>query len=137
MLDRCGNPNNTKFAEYGGRGITVCKRWRDFVSFLADMGERPAGCSLDRINNDGNYEPGNCKWSTYREQANNRRRWGTGRRVGHARGAKLIAAQVAEIKRLMILGVSPREIAAQFDISEGMAQNIRCGRNWSHVEAAA
>jgi len=69
MRLRCAT--NTKY--YRQRGIIVCKRWHSFESFLADMGERPQGKTLDRINNDGNYEPGNCRWATHKEQIANRR----------------------------------------------------------------
>lgn len=73
MKSRCHSPTNDTYATYGGRGIAVCQRWRDsFEAFLADMGPRPIGASLDRIDGTGNYEPGNCRWATQVVQQNNR-----------------------------------------------------------------
>jgi hypothetical protein len=73
MRTRCENPKATKYAIYGGRGITVCARWDSFENFLTDMGERPEGLTLDRIDVNGNYEPGNCRWATAKEQRANQR----------------------------------------------------------------
>jgi hypothetical protein len=74
MRDRCRNPKNHKFSAYGGRGIAVCDRWNSFEAFLADMGPRPTSRhSIDRIDNDGNYEPDNCRWATSKEQRANQR----------------------------------------------------------------
>lgn len=72
MLARCTNPRAPNFAKYGGRGITMCDQWRSFDAFLADMGVRPAGTSLDRIDGTRGYEPGNCRWATAKEQRANR-----------------------------------------------------------------
>lgn len=74
MRDRCRNPNNRQFQDYGGRGISICDRWNTFANFVQDMGERPSGFSLDRIENDGNYEPSNCRWADRKTQQRNQRR---------------------------------------------------------------
>lgn len=77
MIQRCENPKNSSYADYGGRGIRVCAEWHDapdgFRRFLKDMGKRPDGCSIDRIDVNGNYEAKNCRWATAQVQASNKR----------------------------------------------------------------
>src|SRR6187549_3886221 len=73
MIQRCSNPNNTAWERYGARGIKVCERWMIYENFLADMGEKPAGLSLDRKDNSKGYFKENCKWATPKEQQSNRR----------------------------------------------------------------
>lgn len=72
MLTRCNNPNNNRYQYYGNKGITVCERWLIFENFLTDMGERPEGTSLDRIDNNKGYYKENCRWATEITQANNK-----------------------------------------------------------------
>lgn len=75
MRNRCQRPRDIAYKYYGARGITVCDRWQSFENFYADMGKRPKGLSLDRINSAGNYEPTNCRWATSKQQHENRRKF--------------------------------------------------------------
>jgi plasmid maintenance system antidote protein VapI len=106
MLDRCLNPKNEAFKNYGGRGITVCLRWRDFHKFFADMGPKPSPQhSLDRRDNDGHYEPSNCRWATRAEQQRNRR------------PIKISREDATVIRERYALGQSKRSLAKAFNVT--------------------
>ena len=92
MLNRCNNPINSSYSNYGGRGIVVCERWRIYENFLKDMGEKPNGNTLDRIDNNGNYELGNCRWVTMKVQQNNKR---NNRKVNYM-GKDMTISQLSE-----------------------------------------
>jgi hypothetical protein len=118
MITRCTNPRRAAWKNYGGRGISVCARWRLFENFLTDMGERPAGTSIERINNDGNYEPSNCKWGTRKEQSRN------------SRQARLTQGHVDEIRRRADMGTSIEILASTFRVSETHVEKIVAGECW-------
>lgn len=121
MLSRCRDPSNTRYADYGGRGITVCAEWADFVTFLTDMGPRPDGCSIDRINNSLGYSKDNCRWATIFEQARNTRR------------TVLDIDTASLIKTMLLHGCSTFEIAQLLGVSKHSTHNIKYGNNWANV----
>ena len=93
-MQRCNNPNDPSYRNYGARGIKVCERWDKFENFYADMGNGPKGLTIERIDNDGNYEPSNCKWATRKEQARNKR---NNRIIKYGGRSKCVSAWAEEI----------------------------------------
>lgn len=120
MKQRCYNPKVRIYKWYGGRGIKVCDRWKkSFKNFLEDMGLKPKGFELDRIDNDGNYEPSNCRWISKIENIRN------------SRTAKLSIDNVKQIRRLYKTGkYLQKEIAPMFNISREMIWSIINKRSW-------
>lgn len=113
MRDRCLNPDCKHYPDYGGRGITVCQRWRDgFQNFLDDMGKRPPGRTLDRRDNDGPYSPENCRWATATEQVRNRR------------VSRLEPHEYDQVSWLKSLGYRTCDIARFFDVGQNIVDQI-------------
>lgn len=125
MKKRCNNPNTKHYEDYGGRGITVCERWNSFENFLADMGDAPPGMSIDRIDNNGNYEPGNCRWADDVEQGRNRRSTIyleiDGIRRCLADWARIGGVHYRTVQRRLLQGMSAREAV----FTPPMPRNLR------------
>ena len=119
MKTRCSNKNHIAYKNYGGRGIKVCERWLKFENFLEDMGERPEDLTIDREDNNGNYEPGNCKWATTKEQNRNGRR------------TKLNPLKAQVIKKLLKESkLVVKEIAEIFHVTKAAIQDIKREKTW-------
>jgi hypothetical protein len=126
MKRRCHNPKYKPYKNYGARGIIVCDRWREsFANFIADMGRRPDGYSIERKNNDGNYEPGNCVWMPRRLQNRNQRR------------TRMTPDKAAEIRRLLDAGVRIRDIVKSQAVTRNTVNRILYRHHWSEINSTS
>ena len=147
MVDRCYRKTHSSYKKYGNRGITVCQRWLPdqnrkyqavgFINFLTDMKDKPSNeYSLDRINNDGNYEPSNCKWSTRSEQQKNKRKFKQPNNTGSKnKASKLTENQVAEIKYFLKNSeLTQQQLANKYNVSQVCISLIKREKKWGHVD---
>ena len=122
MKDRCLRAGHSSYKNYGGRGISVCERWMKFENFLSDMGLRPEGKTLDRIDNNGNYEPGNCRWSSATEQHRNTR-------------AVVLSEEIVRLARAMKRGgMKAPHIAAKLGANVPAIRLALAGGTWKGIE---
>ncbi len=124
IISRCIYPGDKRYKDYGGRGITVCKRWKKFNNFLTDMGKIPKGCQIDRIDNDGNYCKSNCRWATPKQNSRNKR---NNRFMTHNRKTQCLSAWSEEvgIHRATIVD----RISRGWSISEALTEPVRNKKN--------
>lgn len=132
MKQRCLNPRNKQYADYGGRGITVCKRWLRFENFLNDVGRKPSPIhQLERADNDSGYGPNNCYWATPKQQANNRR---SRRDVGSMNvRSRLTESAVKQLLLEHSQGKSVSALSREHAVSRKLVRNIVQRKTWKHV----
>ena len=123
MKTRCQNQRHASFRNYGARGIEICERWESFQNFLADVGKRPEGMTLERINNDGNYEPGNCRWASRLEQGRNKR---TNQRVVW-KGLDMTLTELARLENVAFHSLRNRIVQSEYTPEQAVNECRKLG----------